>query len=99
MCEEEKIFKQLFNEMKIDKCKASSSRGLTNQPLALGRVFVVVVAVVLAVAFLTCRSAFVMKRGRLLAKLIASLSICPPNKRIVKIQTLRTQYVKKENDS
>ena len=33
------------------------------------------------------------------AKLIASLSICPPNKRVVKIQTLRTQYVKKENNS
>ena len=95
----EKIVKQLFNEMKIYQCKTSSSRGLTNQPLALGRVFVVVVAVVLAVAFLTCRSAFVMKRGRLLAKLIASLSIRPPNKRIVKIQTLRTQYVKKENNS
>ena len=42
--------------MKIDKCKTSSSRGLTNQPLALGRVFVVV-AVVLVVAFLTGRSA------------------------------------------
>ena len=43
--------------MKIDKCKTSSSRGFTNQPLALGRVFVVVVAVVvLVVAFLTGRS-------------------------------------------
>ena len=46
------IVKQLFDEMKIDKCKTSSSRGLTNQPLALGRVFVVVVAVVVFVAFL-----------------------------------------------
>ena len=43
--------------MKIDKCKTSSSRGLSDQPLALGRVFVVVVAVVvLVVAFLTGRS-------------------------------------------
>ena len=52
------MVKQLFNEMKIDKCKTSSSRGLTNQPSALGRVFVVVVAVVvLVVAFLAGRSA------------------------------------------
>ena len=42
--------------MKINKCKTSSSRGLSDQPLALGRVFVVVVAVVLVVAFLTGRS-------------------------------------------
>ena len=42
--------------MKIDKYKTSSSRGFTNQPLALGRVFVVVVAVVLVVTFLTGRS-------------------------------------------
>ena len=42
--------------MKIDKRKTSSSRGLTSQPLALGRVFVDVVAVVLVVAFLTGRS-------------------------------------------
>ena len=40
--------------MKIDNCKTSSSRGLTNQPLALRRVFVVV-AVVSVVAFLTGR--------------------------------------------
>ena len=39
--------------MKIYKCNTSSSRGLTNQPSALARVFVVVVAVVLFVAFLT----------------------------------------------
>ena len=39
--------------MKIYKCNTSSSRGLTNQPLALRRVFVFVVAVVvLFVAFL-----------------------------------------------
>ena len=42
--------------MKINKCKTSSSRGLSDQPLALGRVFVVVVAVVSVVAFLTGRS-------------------------------------------
>ena len=52
----EKVVKQLFNEMKINKCKTSSSRGLSDQPLALGRVFVVVVAVVLVVTFLTGRS-------------------------------------------
>ena len=53
MCEKAEIVKQLSNEMKIEKYKTSSSRGLTNQTLALGRVFVAVVAVVLVVAFLT----------------------------------------------
>ena len=56
MCEKAEIVKQLSNEMKIEKYKTSSSRGLTNQTLALGRVFVDVVAVVLVVAFLTGRS-------------------------------------------